>query len=246
MWHPVVMADDAAPPMLTAVLEVARRQLGEVGPTALSLRSIAREIGVVPSALYRYLPGREAILTQLIQTGYERLAAAVREAEEAVPRQDHLGRWLTIWRATRDWALDHPHEYALLYGTPVVGYAAPSSTIEPATAVVLMLARVAIEAHAAGARPAAETQPELAQELRDDARTIEDALPRLGVEAAMPSDPQLVLLVVDAWTTLFGAISFELFGHYERSITARGAHLEALAQRRAAELGIVAAEPSTG
>lgn len=230
------MPDDAAPPMLTAVLEVARRQLGEVGPTALSLRSIAREVGVVPSALYRYLPGREAILTQLIQTGYERLAAAVRDAEAAVDRDDHLGRWLAIWHATRDWAVGHPHEYALLYGTPVVGYAAPSSTIEPATAVVLMLAKVAIEAHAAGARPTVPA--EIPPELHADAQRVRDALPSLGLPMAVPPDPQLVLLVVDAWTTLFGALSFELFGHYEQSIDARASHLDALARRRAAALGI--------
>lgn len=222
--------------MLSAVLEVARRQLGEVGPTALSLRSIAREVGVVPSALYRYLPGREAILTELIRSGYQRLGDAVREAEAAVARADHLQRWLTTWHATRAWALAHPHEYALLYGTPVVGYQAPAETVEPAIQVVLTLARTAIDAHAAGARPIEVAG--LPPAVRTDAEAIRAALPGFGVDLDGPIDDALVMLVIDAWTTLFGAISFELFGHYERSVTARSAHLDVLARSRAAALGI--------
>ncbi|GAB2607348.1 TetR/AcrR family transcriptional regulator [Pseudactinotalea suaedae] len=234
----------AAPPMLTAVLDVARRQLGEVGPAALSLRAIAREVGVVPSALYRYLPGREAILTELIRSGYERLAGAVTEAEAAVPRADHLTRWRTTWRATREWAVAHPHEYALLYGTPVVGYRAPTETVGPATRVVLTLAQVAVDAQIAGARaPASE---ELGPEVMADAEAVRALLPELGLAVEVPIDPRLVMLVIDGWTTLFGAISFELFGHYERSVTARAEHLDLLARRRAAALGIVALGGATG
>lgn len=223
-------------PMLTAVLDVARRQLGEVGPAALSLRSIAREVGVVPSALYRYLPGRGAILTQLIQTGYQRLGQSVRDAEAAHSRDDHPGRWLATWRATRNWAVAHPHEYALLYGTPVAGYRAPSETVGPATQVVLTLAQVAVDARTAGAQaPVAE---DLAPAVAADADAIVNLLPELGMAIEVPVDPQLVMLVIDAWTTLYGAISFELFGHYERSVSARAEHLDLLARRRATALGI--------
>jgi len=238
------MPETAAPPMLTAVLDVARRQLGEVGPAALSLRAIAREVGVVPSALYRYLPGREAILTELIQSAYQRLGSAVTEAEAAVPRADHLTRWRTTWRVTREWAVAHPHEYALLYGTPVVGYRAPAQTVGPATQVVLTLARVAVDAQRAGARAPAPT--ELAPEVMADARAILALLPELGLAIDAPVDPELVMLVIDGWTTLYGAISFELFGHYERSVTARAEHLDLLARRRAAALGILAPPAATG
>ena len=233
------MLDDMADerPMLAAVLEVARRQLGEVGPAALSLRSIAREIGVVPSALYRYLPGREAILTELIRSGYERLGEAVRAAEAALDREQHLARWQTTWRATREWALANPHEYALLYGTPVVGYRAPRETVEPAVRVVLTLARIALDAHAAGARPR-DPEPDVPAVVLADADAVVDSLPGFGLTIDEPVDRHLVLLVVDAWTTLFGAISFELFGHYERSVTARAEHLDVLARRHAAALGM--------
>lgn len=222
---------DESPPMVTAVLEAARRQLGEVGPAALSLRAIAREVGVVPSALYRYLPGREAIITELIRTGYQRLGDAVSAAEAAVERTDLRERWLTTWRATREWAVAHPHEYALLYGTPIVGYRAPQETIQPATVVVLTLARIAVES-AAPADGAPLTGP-----LRADVDAVIGALPGFGLDSSDVS-PRIVLTVIDAWTTLYGAISFELFGHYVNSISAHPEHLQELAGAAADRLGL--------
>ncbi|MBK7822695.1 MAG: WHG domain-containing protein [Tessaracoccus sp.] len=225
-----------------AVLDVARRQLGEVGPSALSLRAIAREIGVVPSAIYRYLPGREAILTELIHTGYERLGAAVSAAEAQCDRDDYLGRWLATWHAARAWAVDHPHEYALLYGTPVVGYRAPQTTVAPAQTVVLTLAQISIDALASGAlASSAAPLPPPGPAVTADAEAVLTSLPGLGFDVPPDLTPDMVLLVIDAWTTLFGAISFELFGHYVGSMTASCEHLEALARRCAAALGILSA-----
>lgn len=222
--------------MVAAVLDVARRQLGEVGPAALSLRSIAREIGVVPSALYRYLPGREAILTELIRTGYERLGAAVVEAEAAQARDDHLGRWLATWRAVRAWALEHPHEYALLYGTPVVGYRAPDTTIRPALVVIITLSQIAVDAALGGAQPAPVPDPGAA--VRADLGPIMTAGAELGITDPDAMGDDGLLLVFEAWTTLFGAISFELFGRYEGSIHARAEHVDSLATRSAERLGL--------
>lgn len=217
VWHAgSVTSPQARPPMVAAVLEVARRQLGEVGPAALSLRAIARELGVVPSALYRYLPGREAILTALITEGYSRLAAAVEAAESAVDPTDHLGRWCTVWSAARAWAVTHRHEYALLYGTPVVGYRAPSETVLPATRVVAALARVVLDARAAGQARTPTSNP--VPEMREDAEAILHSMADLNMPAPGDAGPDLVLTVIEAWTTLFGAISFELFGHYVGSI----------------------------
>jgi AcrR family transcriptional regulator len=224
---------------VVAVLDVARRQLGEVGPSALSLRGIAREIGVVPSAIYRYLPGREAILTELIRTGYERLGAAVSGAEAQCDRDDYLGRWLTTWHTARAWAIDHPHEYALLYGTPVVGYRAPQATIAPAQTVALTLAQISLDALASGAsmRPAMPL-PAPSPAVTADAEAVLASLPGLGFDVTPETTPDMVLLVIDGWTTLFGAISFELFGHYVGSMTAGREHLDLLARRRAAVLGL--------
>lgn len=230
LWHAGRMGTEQ--PMVSAVLEVARRQLGEVGPAALSLRSIAREVGVVPSALYRYLPGREAILTELIRTGYDRLGSAVEQAEEAVPREDLRGRWIATWNAARAWAVDHPHEYALLYGTPVVGYRAPQQTVAPATRVVLTLARVA-----AAAAPLPGDGEAADGAVLADAQAVVDQLPAWGVDAEAVGVRE-VLAVIEAWTLLFGAISFELFGHFRGSMDHGQDYLEHLARTTADRLGL--------
>src|SRR5215211_1148112 len=100
------------------IKEVARRHLAAEGAN-LSLRGVARDMGIVASALYRYFPSRDALLTALIIDAYEALGTAATDAEAAVPREDLRGRWLAVCRAARTWALSHPAEYGLLYGNPV-------------------------------------------------------------------------------------------------------------------------------
>jgi len=102
---------------LTAdIADAARRQLAEVGAAALSLRAVARELGMVSSAVYRYFPSRDDLLTRLIIDGYDDLGATAEAADRpsALPTE----RWLAVCRAVRGWAKAHPHEYALLYGSP--------------------------------------------------------------------------------------------------------------------------------
>src|SRR3954465_4940177 len=88
----------------------ARRQLAEVGAPALSLRAVARDLGMASSAVYRYFPSRDDLLTRLISGGDDALGAAAEAADDpaATPAQ----RWLAVCRAVRGWALTHPHEYA--------------------------------------------------------------------------------------------------------------------------------------
>ena len=120
------------------ITDAARRQLAEVGASALSLRAVAREVGMVSSAVYRYFPSRDDLLTRLIIDGYDDLGSAAEKADDptAAPRD----RWMAVCRAVRHWAVAHPYEYALLYGSPVPGYAAPQDTIDPATRVYAALA----------------------------------------------------------------------------------------------------------
>ncbi len=245
MWQADGMSsterDRARQVRTTEIVEAARRQLGEVGPAALSLRSVARELGIAPSAVYRYFAGRDAILTALVLEGYQRLGAAVVEADERRPRTDVLARWRGCWLAARDWAVAHPHEYALLYGSPVLGYDAPPETTGPAVLVVLRLARVVSDAQQLGlttapAEPVASS--ELGEELLADARRALDALATLGEELPGPVSPTVVLEVIAAWTTLFGAISFELFGHYTGSVAHHPEHLTRLADGHARRLGL--------
>jgi AcrR family transcriptional regulator len=181
------------------IVEAARRHLAVEGAAGLSLRAVARELGMASSAVYRYFTSRDELLTALIVDAYDAIGAAAEEAEAHVARDDLRGRWRAACRATREWALAHPHEYALVYGSPVPGYAAPEATVGPATRVALVLCRVLADGVASGV---VDPGPEA---------TDEALAPDLPERIGLP--PQLAARVVLAWSGLFGAISFELFGH---------------------------------
>ena len=114
------------------ITEVARRQLATEGAGQLSLRAVAKDMGMVSSAIYRYFPSRDDLLTALIVDGYNAIGEVAEQADAGCPGGDYPGRWLAVSRAIRDWALRNPHEYALVYGSPVPGYQAPQQTIGPA------------------------------------------------------------------------------------------------------------------
>ena len=185
------------------IMEAARHQLAEVGAAGLSLRSVAREIGMVSSAVYRYVESRDELLTRLIIEAYDSLGSAAEEAARRHIGSTDLDRWAATAGAVRSWALDHPHDYLLLYGSPVPGYAAPDDTVAPGTRVTFALVGVLRDAAIAGRLQPASMPGERCAELSGDL----DRLARLvGVDASDTA----VLAFLAAWTQLFGLIGFEL------------------------------------
>ena len=222
------------------ILDSARARLSTDGAAALSLRAVARDVEMVSSAIYRYFPSRDALLTALLIESYDELGAAAEAADaEVADRSDVTARWLATFRAVRAWCVAHPGEFGLLYGTPVPGYAAPRDTVDPATRVVRVLISIVGDAYAAGARPPlappagaaapASIAPALAfvteHGLMGDADLSDDELPEVVRRAVM------------AWTTLFGLLSFELFGHQVGSVADPAAWLDEVALRLGADLG---------
>ncbi|MER5748129.1 TetR/AcrR family transcriptional regulator [Streptomyces sp. NPDC002225] len=195
-----------------AIKDEAKRQLAAEGAAKLSLRAVARELGMASSALYRYFPSRDELLTALIVDAYDSVGGAAEAAHRAALAEDapHLARWLAVTRAVRGWALAHPHEYALIYGSPVPGYTAPQATIGPAARVGLVLIAVVADAHRAGEL----APPPLAGDLRAEAeRQVADIAPDLP--------PQAVVPLIAAWSQLFGLVSFEIFGQFHRVVDDR-------------------------
>ncbi len=210
--------------MTAEILAVARRHLARDGAPALSLRSVARDLGMAPSALYRYFDGRDALLSALILEAFESLAAeAERASEEAaartpatrVGRAADAERWLAVPRALRAWALVHPHEWGLVFGTPVPGYEAPQATVEPYVRVAAAMARPVVEAFEQGRlRPAAAPGAAVAGLERQVAAAVapvaEGLFPGLRTEN--------VVAAVGAWSTIVGIISLEVFGHWRNTV----------------------------
>src|SRR3954469_10524402 len=158
---------------LEDITRIGRRPLATEGAAALSVRAVARELGVVSSAIYRYVRSRDDLLTLLVVDGYDDLGDAVDAAETRVPREDVRGRFLAIGHAVRDWALREPATYALLFGSPVPGYQAPAErTTGPGTRVIGALVRVWEDAHAQGALAAPGQAPRIPRALAADVKRI--------------------------------------------------------------------------
>jgi AcrR family transcriptional regulator len=204
--------------MTDEIKQTARRHLAIEGAPNLSLRAVARDLGMVSSAIYRYFASRDELLTVLIIDAYNSLGGAAEAAEAAVDRTDLLGRWCAVWHGVRDWALANPHEYALVYGSPVPGYAAPQDTVGPASRPTVVLSGILADGVAAGvlrAEPGEWLPPEVQAEV---SRVAELLCP--GVPATLMSRGMI------AWTELFGAISFDLFGRLDTVINDRRAWFE--------------------
>lgn len=194
------------------IIEIARGQLAREGAAGLSLRAVAREMGMVSSAMYRYFASRDELLTALIVDGYNAIGAAVERAEAVCARDDHMARWFAVCHAVRDWALAHPHEYALLYGSPVPGYQAPQDTIGPALRDSSVYGRVVADAYAAGAIVASDGLAPVPASFAADADRIREVL-----TPGVPDD--VTARAVGAWAGVFGAVSFELFGQFNNALT---------------------------
>jgi AcrR family transcriptional regulator len=219
------------------IKSTARRQLAETGAGQLSLRAIARELGMVSSALYRYFPSRDDLLTALIIDAYDAIGAAVEAASDAVRADGPRARWTAACRAVRTWARQHPHEYALLYGTPVPGYRAPQDTVASAMRVPAALLRPVHDAFDADRlrSPLASSLPaphDLPSRLTDQAHEIAAVLaPGLSEDA--------VARALIAWTQLFGMVTFELFGQFTGGIDPADEFFEHAMEQMADYVGLL-------
>ena len=194
------------------ITDIARAQLAADGAAALSLRAVAREMGMVSSAIYRYFASRDDLLTALIIDGYNAIGQAVEDADAGCRPDDYPGRWRATCRAARAWAVAHPHEYALIYGSPVPGYQAPQATIGPAARSAIVLGRLVSDAFAAGALAPGGDMPPMPNGLAQDASRLRDSV--------LPEVPdEVVIAALTAWAGVFGLISFELFGQFNNVIT---------------------------
>lgn len=206
--------------LIIEIVRLGRRQVEQVGAANLSLRAIARDLGMVSSAIYRYFDSRDELLTRLIIDSYDRLGEAVEAADRSVKRRaDFLGRWRATSRAVREWAVSNPAEYALLFGTPVPGYAAPPDTIGPASRYTVVLIELIVALEAAG-HSSSEMVPVA---LRRDYARLRERFPVLASDS-------MLLQGMAAWAAIMGAISLELFGHLNNVVDSPGALFDAVVE----------------
>jgi AcrR family transcriptional regulator len=217
--------------MTAEILAVAGAHVARDGAAAISLRSIARDLGMAPSALYRYFDGRDALLSALILSAYEALADEAERAADEARGDDLAGRWLAVPRAMRGWALERPHQWGLIFGTPIPGYHAPEDTIEPYTRMAVALVRPLVAADEEGRlRPGEDRRP-VTDELRAAvAPVMVGLLPDMSAET--------VVSVLQAFTAIIGAISLEVFGHWRNTVLEPALLFEATVAQAAETIGL--------
>ena len=205
--------------MREGILRLGNEQLAEVGAAGLSVREIARGLGVSSSAIYRHVADRDELLTLLIVDAVDDLAAAALDGtDESSPPAERLAR---LARGMRRWAVSNPARWALAYGSPVPGYAAPADrTTGPGTLVMsAFVGLLAIGEAPADAR-AREVSPALAAELAAGAS-------ELGIvgDLQRPVDAALAAAAVEAWVGLVGLVSAEIFEQLGAELAACGEEL---------------------
>ncbi len=200
----------------TQLRSVARRHIAERGAADLSLRAVARELGMTSSAVYRYISSRDELLTCLIVESYDSLADVAERADrvEAGSGGDAAARWLAVCRAIREWAVGHPHEYALLYGSPIPGYRAPIDVAEGSVRIWRVVAGVMDTAVSTGV-------------LRPQSRTFDVeglVTPYVLATAGRPAAPYTDFIVrgLALLSSLIGGVSTELFGQFRGLTTDPG------------------------
>ena len=187
------------------IVELGRRQLVDHGAAGLSLRAIARDLGMVSSAVYRYVSSRDELLTLLLVDAYADLADSVDRA-----RDSEVELWsddvIAIAHAVRRWAIAHPARWALLYGSPVPGYHAPA---ERTVAVGTRVVGAFLDGVAAGI---ATGDIRLTNDVAS--QPMSSDFERIRQEFGFPGDDQVVAKCFLIWAGVVGAVSLEVFGQY--------------------------------
>ncbi|WP_066945360.1 TetR/AcrR family transcriptional regulator [Streptomyces lushanensis] len=192
--------------MMRDIVRVGREHLATVLPADLSLRAVARDVGVVPSALYRYVRDREALITLLIVDAYDELADEVDTALTADAHLPHRDRLTAAVLAARAWAAREPSRFAILYGTPVPGYTAPGDrTVGPGIRLARIFATLVDDAWRAG--ELREVDPPSDPVVRADMERLRELF---GFQMPVGN----VCRVYGLWSAVIGAILFDTFGHY--------------------------------
>jgi AcrR family transcriptional regulator len=188
------------------ILATAWKQIGEQGVTSLSLRAIAREMGMTAPALYRYFPSRDDLVTVLIVDAFNSFSVALETSRDACKPDDHVARFRTVCKAYFQWALSNPQKYVLIFGTPVPGYVLDERAGPAAQRGFLTLQNMIGEAHAAGKISGDAVTFRLPAPLK----TQYEVLKKYG----MPYAPVVTHLALSTWSMIHGMTSLYLYGYF--------------------------------
>lgn len=196
---------------LEEIRETAWKQIADLGVSALSLRGIAREMGLTAPALYRYYKDRDALITTLLIDGFSAFTVALETGRDLYAVTDHAGRFRSMCKSYFEWARQNPQRYALMFGTPIPHHLFASELGPVAQRSFLVLQGVLGEAHKAGSL----SGEIIAIRLPSGLRSRYDALKKMG----MPYVPLVTHLALAVWSTMHGITSLYLYQYLAGFLT---------------------------
>ena len=193
------------PNMAEAITEAAWEQIGTHGAAALSLRAIARNVGITAPAIYNYFPDRDALVTALIIDAYTSFGDWQLQARDSVPSGNYRERLRAIGLAYRNWAMTYPQRYQLIFGTPIPGYVAPVTQVLPSSARSLSaLTSVVEEIRQAGKL----ILPYFSQSIKEDKIKFDVWQDYVGKVEMVSLSVSLLI-----WARVHGLVSLEIGGN---------------------------------
>ncbi|MFT2016626.1 TetR/AcrR family transcriptional regulator [Streptomyces sp. 796.1] len=214
------------------IKDVAREFLVQDGPGNVTIRAIAREMGMTAPAVYRYFASRDELIQEIRRDIFGEMGTHLHAVIEALPDRAPASELLTAGRALRRWAIDHPHEFGLILGPwgpsegGVLGRAEREASWRFGSLFADLIARIW---HTRGfpAPDPASLDPELVGQLAALRQEYQVDLP---VEA--------LAIMVRCWVRLYGVISMDALGHLAFALPNGDAFFERELQDLATVLGI--------
>jgi len=186
-----------------AIKDTAWQQIAQYGAAALSLRAIARQLGITAPAIYNYFRRRDDLVTALIKDAYLSFGDAEQASVQNLPAEDYRRQVTALGLAYREWAVAFPERYQLIFGTPIAGYQAPLAEILPAAARSLSVLVGVLAAAGEGGRLSRQTSFPLTPALQ--------SMLQVGRELHQVRE-EVLYQAIAIWSRVHGLVSLEI-GH---------------------------------
>ncbi len=198
----------------TEIKQLARQLLTSGGAPAISLRSIARDMGMTAPAIYRYFPSLNALVRELTEDLFDELRHEVERARDSQPG-DPLTQLLTMARAFRRWSLAHPAEFELVFGRPEPGVISFEEACDQPDHAAARFGEPFLTAlhevwliRPFATPPAAVIAEQLGPHLSAPIRSFKSDIP-----------VEVIYTYISAWIRLYGLVAMEVFGHLRWAVT---------------------------
>jgi AcrR family transcriptional regulator len=198
---------------VSEIKDGARRLLVTGGPQAISLRAIARDMGMTAPAIYRYFPSLDALIVELAGDLYDELRESIERARDGAG-DDPVGQLAAMARAFRHWSIQHPVEFALIFGNRMPELAAFDEDCEDPTHPGARFGAVFLQPFVELWRRAPFPTPPHELIERRLGRCLDPLRQNYGDVPV-----EVAYLFLSGWTRLYGLVCMEVFNQLHWAVT---------------------------